>query len=139
MQGVLADELANSASDPLTGYTLFLLSLHGDLSWKKAISTPLAAPEREGCIVAGGVPAEINVWAMSLAQLFFSFDLREQRKCVPKGSHTTHTRRRRSADPGRNGFSPGASETAVLSVQSCHIQLLEHVPMFVSEAQQHTV
>lgn len=44
--------------------------------------------------MAGGVPAEINVWAMSSAQLFFSFDLREQRKCVPKGSHTTHTRRR---------------------------------------------
>lgn len=73
---------------------MFSLFLHGDLSWKKAISTPLAAPEREGCITAGGVPAEISVWAMSPAQLFFPFDRREQRKCVPKGSHTTRARRR---------------------------------------------
>lgn len=90
LQGVLAFKLANSASDPLTGCTLFLLFLHGDLSWKKAISTPLAAPEREGCIMAGGVPAEINVWAMSSAQLFFSFDLREQRTVPNRQPYHSH-------------------------------------------------
>lgn len=79
---------------PSQGVLCSCCSSMGNLSWEKAISTPLAAPEREGCIMAGGVPAEISVWAMSPAQLFFPFDRREQRKCVPKGSHTTRARRR---------------------------------------------
>lgn len=52
--------------------TLWLLSLHiVDPSWKKKIFTPPAAPEREGCLMSRGVPAEVSVCTMSSAQLSF--------------------------------------------------------------------
>lgn len=78
---------ATSTPNPLTGCTLFLLFLHTGLSWKKPLYP--TSSTREGGVHCGGrCPCSNECVDHVLSSAFFPFDLRAQRKCVPKGSRS---------------------------------------------------
>lgn len=104
------------------------------------MSTPRAAPEREGCITGtGGVPAETSAWTKPSAQLSSPLSGEEQSKRVPPGSPTAHARRGLLIGwtyPGNGQLTQVEMASGPGASGWCHLYFHERVPMFVSEAQQ---